>query len=185
MIRSFIAIEISKDIKNEIREWQEGLKKSVNGVKWVNPDNIHITLKFLGNIHENQIPDLKQAVSKSVSGMDRFDIEVSGEGCFPNIRRPRVIWLGVEKGKDILKKIAGNIENECAKIGFEKERRPYSPHFTIGRVKFLKDTSGLQRYFTENGFKSKIFTAKEIILMRSELTPSGAVYIPLEIINLD
>ena len=184
MIRSFIAIEIPQDLKNKIREWQDGLKKTVSGVKWVVPDNIHITLKFLGNINENQIPELKQAIINSVSGSGQFEIEVSGEGCFPNMRRPRVIWLGVEKGKDALKKIASNIENECRRIGFEKERRPYSPHFTVGRVKFLKDTSALQKYFMENPFNPEIFRAEEIILMKSDLTPSGAVYTPLEKIGL-
>jgi len=185
MIRTFIAIEIETKVKDDIAVWQSKLKKVADGVKWVDKNNIHITLKFLGNIEESQITDIKKAIEKSIEGIKSFEIEIKGEGCFPNINRPRVIWIGVERGKDILKEIAKNLENECEKLGFKKEKRPFSPHLTIGRVKrFMKSLTMLRKFLEENDFPAKKFTATEIVLMKSDLKPTGPVYTPIEKIKL-
>ena len=185
MIRTFIAIEIPAGVKSDISNWQDKLRDIVDGIKWVKSDNIHITLKFLGNIEEKMIPQLKTAIERSAENVDPFEIEVKGEGCFPNVNRPRIVWVGVDNGKDTLSRIAAKIEIECSKLGFEKENRPYRPHLTIGRVKkFIKNTEELRRYFSESPFRSEVFTADEIILMKSDLKPDGPVYTPLEIIKL-
>ena len=185
MIRTFIAIKIPTGVKSDIKNWQDKLKDIVTGIKWVKSDNIHITLKFLGNIEEKMIPRLKEAIKSSAEHVSPFEIEVKGEGCFPNVNRPRIVWVGVDNGKDVLSTIASKIEIECSKLGFEKENRPYRPHLTVGRVKkYIRNTDELRGFFNENPFRTEVFTAEEIILMKSDLRPDGPVYTPLEIIKL-
>ncbi|MFC1726821.1 RNA 2',3'-cyclic phosphodiesterase, partial [candidate division KSB1 bacterium] len=181
MIRTFIAIKIPGSVKSDINNWQDKLRGIVSGIKWVKSDNIHITLKFLGNIEEKMVLQLKEAIERSVENVSPFEIEVKGEGCFPNVNRPRVVWVGVDKGKDIISETVLKIENECSKLGFDRENRPYRPHLTVGRVKkIIKSTEDLRRFFYDNPFRSEIFNANEIILMKSDLKPEGPVYTPIE-----
>jgi len=183
-MRTFIAIGVPKNIKNQIAVYEELIKKEKTKISWVKPDNIHITLKFLGEVEENKISEIYEALKKCVSNQKPFDIEVMGTGGFPNLNRPRVIWVGLKKGSDELKNLAKSIDNELEKLGFRKEKRGFSPHLTIGRVKSIYNIHEFVKMMNSVEFKGDTFTADEILIMESDLKPTGAVYTKLCTVKL-
>ena len=183
-MRTFIAISIPKNIKDKIGIYEEPLKKQKVKISWVKPENIHITLKFLGEVEENKIPEIYEALKKCVSNKNPFEIEVIGTGGFPNLSRPRVIWVGLKKGSEELKILAKSIDNELEKLGFQKEKRGFSPHLTIGRVKSIYNIDKFVKKMNSIEFKGETFTAEEVSIMKSDLKPTGAVYTNLHTIKL-
>ena len=183
-MRTFIAIAIPKNIKDKIGVYEEPLKKEKAKISWVKPENIHITLKFLGEVEENKISEIYEALKKCVSNQKPFDIEVMGTGGFPNLNRPRVIWVGLKKGSEELKTLAKSIDNELEKLGFQKEKRGFSPHLTVGRVKSIYNIHEFVKKMNSVEFKGDTFTADEILIMKSDLKPTGAVYTKLHTIKL-
>lgn len=185
-IRTFIAIEIPLLIREKISEFQDELKRNQASIKWIKTDNIHITLKFLGNIDENRITDIAQAIDKVTEQIRPFSIEVAGAGVFPNYKKPRVIWVGAKSEEDVLKIVAKKIEQEMHNLGFEKEKRSFQAHLTMGRVKGWQGIDAVIKKLEEkHNFSGGIFVAKEIVLMRSDLKPTGAVYTPLKKFSID
>ena len=184
-IRTFIAIDIPGSIREKIAGFQAELKRHKADVKWVRPGGIHITLKFLGNVEEQKIDEIEQAVRNAVEGLNAFTLSVGGSGVFPNDRRPRVLWVGVKEGSSILVQLAERIENECAHLGFEKEKRKYSAHLTLGRVRSQKGIGSIIEVMKTMGFEGESFKVSEILLMKSDLKPTGAVYTVLKRIKLE
>ena len=184
-IRAFISIEIPQEIKEKISLIQEQLKTIETPISWVRLDSIHLTLKFLGNILEEQIPNIKRCIDTAVSGISPFNVNIKGGGVFPNLNHPRVIWLGLEDKTDSLFKIQKGIDNCLEKIGFEPEERGFTPHLTLGRVKSLKGKNQLIRtiHIYKDIEVGEIY-ADKIKLMRSQLNPSGAIYTVLEEVGL-
>ncbi len=182
-MRTFIAIEISEEIKNAIDLYAAPLKREKAKISWVKPSNVHITLKFLGEVSSEKIPEIYDSLVRCVMGKKPFEIEVTGTGGFPNLKRPRIIWVGLKKGSEELKNLAASIDNELRKIGFQKEKREFKPHLTIGRVKYIDDIDRFVKKMNSEEFKGGIFTAEEILIMRSELKPTGAVYTKLHSIK--
>ncbi len=183
-IRSFIAIEISSSVREKIAYLQDDLKKYEERISWTKPDNLHLTLKFLGDVEESQIQLVGESLTTATKGFRPFSFFVKELGAFPNLRRPRVLWLGIENPTGELSKIYSEIEQQLNELGFSKGKKRFNPHLTIGRVK-----SAVSDEFIE-GFKSAGFEAQEIeieqiILMRSELHPKGAIYTPLEKVRLE
>ena len=184
-IRASISIEIPQEIKEKISLIQEQLKSVETPVSWVRLDSIHLTLKFLGNIMEEQIPDIKKCIDISVNGISPFKVNVKGGGVFPNLNYPRVIWLGLEDRTDSLFKLQKGIDSCLEKIGFEPEERGFTPHLTLGRVKSLKGKTHLIRtiHIYKDIEVGEIYVDK-IKLMRSQLNPTGAIYTVLEEVRL-
>lgn len=187
-MRAFIAIELPKDLKNALSQLQEQLRKTAADVKWVQPDNIHLTLKFLGEIDEKKLDKISLILDKIAISNKCFQISFSTLGAFPKMSSPRIIWVGIEKGDMETKKIACELEGEIEKIGIPKENRPFSTHITIGRIKsalnqqmLTQELNQLEDYFTE---KKLQFKAERITLFKSTLLPEGATYEPLKVINL-
>ncbi len=183
-IRTFICFEIPSGIRNEIRELQAQLKPLGLGVRWVNPDGIHLTLKFLGDVKEDSLTDIDDAVRRAVTSCHPAEITVKGAGAFPNFRNPRVYWIGVNEPTGEMVRCQQAIETELEELGYEKEKRRFSPHLTIGRI---KETDGIDSVSNELQTIVKefgTFTADKVIVMKSELKPSGAVYTPLYHINI-
>ncbi len=173
MFRAFIAVEVpfTEELKNL---WGE-VKASGARVKMVEPENVHITLKFLGNIPENLVPEILKAITKSCSGISPFKVSLTGCGAFPTPNRPRVVWVGVSEGEEELKRIAYSLEKELSKLGFEKEKREFVPHLTIARVK--GSIGKLPEVIRRNANKKfGEFEVKEVRLMKSTLTPTGPIY---------
>ena len=178
-MRTFIAIELPNGIKNQIGQVQAPLKETKAFVSWVKPGNIHVTLKFLGEVPEEKIDQVFSATEKAVEGAKRFTMSLKGMGAFPDFRRPRVIWVGAGSGTEELSQIANKIEEEMEKIGFPREKRGFSPHFTIGRVKSPKNIEKLMELVKSSDFQTEKIEVNEVVVMKSQLHPAGAIYTPL------
>jgi 2'-5' RNA ligase len=183
-MRTFIAIELPERVKKNIELAQAPLKKTNAFVSWVKPGNIHITLKFLGEVPEEKINDVSLATEKALEGIKKFRMSLKGMGAFPDFRRPRVIWIGAENGEKELSYLAGRVEEEMEKIGFPKENRKFSAHFTIGRVKSPKNIETLMELVKSSDFLTDEIEVNEVVMMRSQLHPAGAIYTPLKKIQL-
>lgn len=183
-MRTFIAIELPERIKKKIEQLQTPLKKTNAFVSWVKPENIHITLKFLGEVPEEKINEVSSSSGKALEGAKKFTMSLKGMGAFPDSRRPRVIWIGAGSGEKELSSMASKIEEEMEKIGFPKEDRKFSAHFTIGRVKSPKNIEKLMELVKSSDFSTEDIEVNEVVVMRSQLHPAGAIYTPLRKIPL-
>jgi len=179
-IRAFIAVEIDQPHKQKLSDLITHFKKSDADIKWVTENQMHLTLKFLGNIEQEKTQEISDILKGIADSSNSFDIQFSGIGAFPNLKRPRIVWIGIEKGSELLKLLNSKIEYGLEKIGFEKEKREYKTHLTLGRVKSLKNIKELTSLIdkTTLGFQDKIKIDK-LTLFQSTLTPKGAVYAPL------
>jgi len=177
LLRSFLAIELPEAILKRIGEVQQDLKSARADVRWVSPRNIHLTLKFFGNIEESQIDAITQAIEEPVRVTPSISITVKGIGAFPSLKNPRVIWIGLPDEKKVLVSIQRRLEGELQKIGFQPEDRPYHPHLTLGRMRSNRGKDELLKEmekYREEEFGS--FHAERVVLFKSDLRPEGAVY---------
>ncbi len=183
-MRTFIAIELPESIKKKIEQAQAPLKKTGAFVSWVKSGNIHITLKFLGEVPEDKINEVFSAAEKALEGANKFTLNLKSMGAFPDFKRPRVVWIGAGSGEKELSYLAGRVEEEMEKIGFPKEGRKFSAHFTIGRVKSPKNIEKLMEQVKSSDFVTDEIEVKEVVVMKSQLHPAGAIYTPLKKIQL-
>src|SRR5713101_1033149 len=154
LIRTFVCIEIPESIKDRIDRLQKTLRQIDAQVRWTKPSNIHLTLKFLGGVAPTRIERVAKAVGRAASGIHHFEIEVSGAGCFPSPRSPRVLWIGLPHAPEQLKQLYANIEDELAGEGFAREKRKFSPHLTIGRIRNPKNSASIAEALIAEGFAS-------------------------------
>ena len=185
MIRSFLAIEIPRTILKKIEEVQDDLKSSRADVRWVNPEKIHLTLKFFGNIDESRIDPIVKSIERPTQTISPFSLKVRGVGAFPHLKNPRVIWMGLVDGKEVLVSFQKQLEKELEKIGFEPEERAFHPHLTLGRMKSSKgreELAGRMERHKEEEFGD--FQVESVVLFKSDLKPTGPIYTPLREINL-
>lgn len=176
-MRTFIAIKIPKEIKDKLTKLENDLRNGVfreASIKWVKPENIHLTLKFIGEIDERKLEDIKTGLKKVLREFSPFRLSFSGVGGFPNLRKPRVIWVGMKEDKQTVISLATKIEDALERYGIKKEKREKSPHITIGRVKrpVVLDSKVVE----ELEFKAESFKVAEIFLIKSQLTPEGPIY---------
>ena len=134
-MRTFIAIELSSEIKESLAQAQSHLKYAGADVKWVTPENIHLTLKFLGEIPEEKCENVKAALDEIAKTTASFELSIKDIGAFPNIEFPRVIWIGLDKGAKESTELAAKVDEALSKLGFAKETRPFAAHLTIGRIR--------------------------------------------------
>ena len=180
MIRSFIAIDFPQATREKLVAIQEQLKQSRAGVRWVKPAGIHLTLKFLGNIHPVQVDDIAAAVAQLVRDEPPITLCAAGLGAFPSHRKPRVIWVGLQGEVDRLANIQADLEKALEPLGFAREGRGFRPHLTIGRVKDRHRLQSLiEAMSTAELPEFNSFDANEIILYKSDLRPTGAIYTKL------
>lgn len=175
-LRSFIAIELPEKVKKALAEFQQELKNDSPDVRWTRPENIHLTLKFLGNIEEDKADIIAEKIRETCKGRSGFKLSISGTGVFPNNRSPRVLWAGIELNDEI-KALQAGIEETMASLGFEKEKRRFSPHLTLGRFRSLSGKKAFldkMALYRENIFG--IMDVNSVLLMRSDLGPGGAKY---------
>jgi 2'-5' RNA ligase len=185
MIRSFIAIELPEETRKTLSAVQEELKESGAGVRWVRPGSIHLTLKFLGNIHPTQVEDVASAMVEVVRDHPPIGLCASGLGAFPSKRKPRVIWVGLEGEVERLASIQTRLETVLEPLGFAREKRSFRPHLTIGRVKSRRGLQSLLEAMAAVKLPEfNSFDADEIILYKSDLRPTGAIYTKLHRIPL-
>ncbi|DAC72992.1 MAG TPA: RNA 2',3'-cyclic phosphodiesterase [Thermoplasmata archaeon] len=172
--RGFIAIDIVAT--PQMITFEKEIAKTGADVKLVEPENIHITVKFLGDTNENHIDAIEQSMKESVRALQSFPITLKGTGVFPNQNYMKVIWIGIiDEG--IIKTIAQAIDNTLVPLGFKKENRGFSPHLTIGRVKTARKKDRLLEVISNyNEVEFTIQKVQSIILKKSELTPKGPIY---------
>jgi len=180
-IRSFIAIELPEEVKAGLRRLQTELKlPEQTFVKWVAPDSVHLTLKFLGNISPQKVTDITGVMEQASQGVNPFQLEVTEVGAFPNLRQPRVLWVGIKGEIDKLVTWQQRIDNGLIPLGFAKETRAFTPHLTLARLR-EGCSPGDRRDFGEMVAKIPIdvsykFNVNSLNLMKSQLLPGGAVY---------
>ena len=180
MIRSFIAIDLPEATREAIAVLQERLKRSRAGVRWMKPGSIHLTLKFLGNILPEQVDEIAAAAAQLIRDEPPITLYAAGLGSFPSLRKPRVIWVGLQGEVDRLTKIQTGLENTLETLGFAREGRGFRPHLTIGRVRDRHRLQGLiEAMSTVELPEFNSFDANEIILYKSDLRPTGAIYTKL------
>lgn len=177
-IRSFICIELSAAVEHQLTVLQDTLKTAAQGVRWVKPGNIHLTLKFLGDVRQEQVPMIEQALQSIVSETACFAFSLQGLGAFPNLRQPRIIWVGVDNPGGELAVLAGNIDVAMTTLGFAAEKRAFRPHLTLGRVKTKMEKRFLLK-LSNMSFATEEVPVSEIVLMKSDLKQGGAVYTSL------
>lgn len=177
-IRTFIAIKIPEDIQEKLSDLQEKLQQAEAHVSWVKPDNIHLTLKFLGNIEEDQIPAIVSSLKESVKVVTPFQLQIGYAGAFPNIRFPRVVWIGVTDDENgSLKALQTDLNERLARVGFKEENGRFNPHLTLGRVRSQKNRSNLLRAIEAIiNIWVGVIAVNAIYLIRSELKPTGSEY---------
>ena len=181
-MRAFIAIELSDEIKSALSRVQSHLKYSGADVKWVERENIHLTLKFLGEITEDKAQKIGAILDGIASSSRPFELTLQDIGAFPKIEFPRVIWAGLDKGAGESTEIAKRIDDELSKIGFDRETRPFAAHITIGRVRSPKNKEALKdKINTAGDLWNKVEgqTVGSITLFQSTLTPNGSIYTKL------
>lgn len=184
-MRCFISIAIPEDIKKGMSAIQDRLKKTGADVSWTKPDGMHLTLQFLGEIEEKRITKIETAMNIACAGINPFSLDVSGIGVFPDIRRPRVVWIGLNENGNNLTKMQRGIENQLAEIGFPAEKRRFTPHITLGRVKSNSNLSQLLKIIDEEkNAEIGSFSVSGVHLMKSDLRPEGAVYTELYLLGL-
>lgn len=184
VIRAFIAIDLSLDIQHRLDDVLQNYKSQLVTIpiRWVAASNIHLTLKFLGDVSLSNLNLLTDMLQTEISTHHQFDISVGGSGAFPNNRQPRVIWVGVEAPPE-LTAIQNGIETTTARLGYAREERAFSPHLTLGRVSrntTSQDVKAISKAIevTRIGFLGANCVEK-VFLYRSDLQPSGAVYTQL------
>lgn len=189
-IRSFIAIELPEEVRRGLAKLRSELERTEHRfVKWVDSEGIHLTLKFLGNIPFRQVTEVTKAIEEAAQGVAPFHLEISGLGAFPNLKQPRVLWVGIGGEIDTLLRLQQNIDFVLASLGFAKEERPFMPHLTLARIR--QGASPMERRnFGELAMSASFeasypIDAKAVSLMRSQLTPEGAIYTRLSMVGLE
>lgn len=184
-MRTFISVRLSKSVRERIAGVQEELKDDRVNVKWISPENVHITLKFLGEVSMKALPEVCESVRTSTSGVERFSIGVDSLGFFPGNKSPRVIWAGISEGKEELKELGRSIEDNLSELGFKKENREFAAHITIGRVRSQRNIRQiLDKLDIMKNVSCGTSQAEAVCIMRSELTSRGPIYSILERVNL-
>ena len=181
--RTFIALEIKENIKELLVSVQQKIGSKISGIKWVKPKNMHLTLKFLGSTREDKIGKISNILEETAKGLTCFNISVAGLGAFPNSNNPKVIWSGM-KADDVLYNFQKAIDISLEPLGFAREKRPFSPHLTIGRVRDSRAKKKLRDVFEQFKPHPCNFIAENITFYKSDLMPEGPVYTVLKTIKL-
>ena len=177
-IRAFLAIDPSEVVLDNIQALQNRLKKSIQGaIRWVRPEGIHLTLKFFGDISAYDVENISETIASKTTTVPPITLEIRGMGAFPDVNRPRVIWLGITGQLAPLLSLQRDLEEVFSKLGFPKENRPFRAHLTMGRVRVPKGIIGLAPSVEAGrNLMAGNFTVGEITLFQSSLSPQGAIY---------
>lgn len=181
-IRAFIAVELNAVVREAVERVMRDLRAAAGGdcVRWVRPEGIHLTLKFLGDIDVDSVPAISGALDRCATPSQPFSLMLEGVGAFPNLRRPRVIWVGLGGALEPLMELHRSVERELETLGFARERRAFTPHLTLGRVRDGASQQQL-RALSEavagaSVERDVVILVRELALMKSDLRPTGAVY---------
>jgi len=179
-IRAFIAIRLPESVLQAMGQAQETLGRLGRGIRWVRKEGIHLTLKFLGDVDRDDVEKIQIAMERASEGSSSFVLAGEGIGVFPDLRRPRVIWIGLSGDLQVLLALQAHLDSQLKGLGFPKEKRPFKGHLTLGRVKGRPDTTRLREALEGlRRFQTDAFTVQSVALFQSTLRPQGAVYTKL------
>jgi 2'-5' RNA ligase len=175
-MRIFIAIEIPSEIKSAIADWQ----RELGGRRgWTSPSNVHLTLKFLGEVEAELRAGIEAAAHGAAAEVLPFKLSTAGVGLFPSRREPRILWIGVGGEIEQAVRLQADLDARLSRFGFEREQRPFQPHLTVARLKDPREARRLAARALVSAFPQLEFAVTEMVLMSSQLHPSGAIYTPL------
>ena len=185
-LRAFIAIELDPKVQAALGQIQKELKDVGADVKWVKPDNIHLTLKFLGDVSLEELDSIKGAMQTTLQPIKSFSMALTHLGAFPKVENPQIIWVGATADKNSIKSITESLEENLKGIGFEKEKRDFEPHITLGRMRSSDNKFALSKKIKNFQFPAGAphQLVNQIALFKSTLTPQGPIYETLAKINL-
>ncbi|MEQ1904305.1 MAG: RNA 2',3'-cyclic phosphodiesterase, partial [Pirellulaceae bacterium] len=186
-IRSFIAVGIAPVICSAAHKQIRELQKSTTGYRWVDTKNMHLTLKFLGNVLDREIPDVCRTIERAMKGQSIFDIGFRGIGAFPSVDRPRVLWMGIEDYEGRFAELSRKLDAALAEMGFQPEKRDFKAHLTLGRAEEVPQPSqALADYFTKNAdVEFGSMEIDEIVLFSSFTDKYGTTHTPMATIELE
>jgi RNA 2',3'-cyclic 3'-phosphodiesterase len=185
VIRAFLAVFPPPGVEAALAEYVGSLRRELRDLAWVKPGNLHLTLRFLGDIEPAQVELARAAADAAVRGRPAFDVSLRDAGAFPSLARPRVAWLGVEEGRAALVDLAAALEAALVAAGLGRADKPFAAHLTVGRVRQELPPSALPRLFASHPSPGFRFRATELRLVESRLDPRGAVYTPLHIARME
>lgn len=188
-VRCFIAIHLPAEVRAELASIEDSMKAGRHPfIKWVEPDSMHLTLKFLGNAAVDCVPRIVEAMSRVAGACAPFSLRLGGTGAFPGWQRPQVVWVGVEGDLDRLKALQRDLEAAVSPLGFPTESRPFNAHLTLGRLREAVTTDDRRRFarFAQGveGTAGLAFQVADIRLIRSQLTRGGPIYTDLAVARL-
>jgi 2'-5' RNA ligase len=177
-LRTFIAVDIGKPIRDRAVALQEKLAQTSGAVKWVEPENLHVTLLFLGEVDDREVPTICRVVAEQTLLHPAFPLSIERVGCFPNARRPRILWIGGGQGTQELCALHDGLEPPLLDLGcYRREERKYTPHITLGRVRGERPADQLPAALAKHaGWQGGQTVVSEILVMSSELNPQGPIY---------
>jgi 2'-5' RNA ligase len=187
-MRCFVAIDLPDDVRRALDATMGRLRGAAPraDVRWVSAQAMHLTLKFLGQVPEDRLPEVREAVEAVATATPRIRLACAGLGFFPGPSRPRVVWAGITEGVGALKVLAAVLEAALEPLGFPPEGRPFRGHVTLGRVRSPRAGSSLARAMSDTGDTSfGAWTASQVVLYRSHLRPTGSIYEPLARLSFD
>jgi len=174
--RTFVAIELPRAVRAKVIEHIEQLRRNVPDARasWSREHNLHLTLKFLGNVPASATPKLSDAIARAISGVKPFELTVAGGGVFPPRGKPNVLWIGVDDRERKLNELYNRVEDECASAGFAREQRSFHPHLTIARLRKPGNERRLAEVHQNFGFPPEMFSVSEVVVFKSELLREGS-----------
>jgi 2'-5' RNA ligase len=174
-MRTFVAIDLPAEIRRNITRVMDLLRRTASEVRWARPESLHVTLKFIGELPVDALPETTSRLA-SIRAPEPFSLQVRGAGCFPNERAPRVIWLGLQTGPE-LTALASQVEEALVPLGIPKEKRPFAPHLTVGRLRVPAPIPAVREILRrQEPLDFGSFVAKEFCLYESQLASGGSVY---------
>jgi len=179
--RVFCAFELPQVLRSRIEKHSQRVREAVPeaAASWSRPDNIHLTIKFFGNVDQAKVPSISYALARVAEASSTIKINVGGTGVFPRPSRPQVLWIGIDDTSGALAELQKRLEDECAREGFPKEDRAFRPHLTIARIRNPNNANRLAEAHLHVEFPTTELVLNELVLFRSELSPKGSRYTSL------
>jgi len=179
--RVFCAFELPESLRVRIKEHAKRVREAVSdaAASWSRPENIHLTMKFFGNVDQAKTPLISEVLARVAKEFSPVKIAVGGTGVFPRPSRPQVLWIGIDDRTDALAKLQKRLEDECAREGFPQEDRAFRPHLTIARIRKPQNANRLAEAHLRFEFARVELILNELVLFRSELSPKGSRYTPI------
>jgi RNA 2',3'-cyclic 3'-phosphodiesterase len=180
-LRLFVAVVPPPPLPSRLRDLQERLRETGADVKWVETDNLHLTIKFLGEASESLLPGIRETLSRVASSTAKFDLSLQGAGSFPPRGTPRVVWVGLRSDQVALARVSGAVETALEPLGVRREERPFSAHLTLGRVRSPREAEALRKQIESmQDVEIGQMQVVELCLMESQLGPQGPRYHHIE-----